>query len=178
VYVDFSGGSQVRDEGRWYVVHTRPHREAGAARQLECQGFRVFLPLHHKTIRHARRFKTVRAPFFPRYLFVGLNIARERWRSVNGTFGVSGLIMEGAYPKPVPTGIVESLAAIGNSDGTISFAALLQPGQSVRILTGPFADRVGQLLNTDEQDRVRILLDVMGASFVVHSSGAALAPAA
>jgi len=172
------GEYRIRDQSRWYVVHTLPHREAGAARQLEFQGFRVYLPLHHKTVRHARRFRTVRAPFFPRYLFVELNVARDRWRSVNGTSGVSHLIMEGELPKPVPTGVVENLAAIRSHEGVISLATLLQPGQAVRILTGPFAEQVGKLIAVDDQARVRILLDVMGASVIVHSERTTLAPAA
>ncbi len=39
----------------------------------------------------------------------GLN--RDRWRPVNGTFGVSRLIMEGVRPKQVPLSVVEALAA-------------------------------------------------------------------
>jgi transcription antitermination factor NusG len=166
------------DEERWYAAHTLPHREIGAARQLEFQGFKAFLPIHLKTIRHARRFRTIKAPFFLRYLFVRLNLARDRWRSVNGTIGVASLIMEGEYPKPVPFGIVEELMAITDASGTLSLAPLLEPGQRVQILTGPFAGRIGDLVQADDKMRVQILLEVMGASVTVHSSANALVPVA
>ena len=166
------------NEYRWYAVHTLPYREFGAVRQLEFQDFKPFLPVHLKTVRHARSFRTIRAPFFPRYLFVRLNLSRDRWRAVNGTFGVSSLIMEGELPKPVPMGVVEQLTAISDELGLLSFGPRIQPGQNVRILTGPFADRVGRLLSADANSRVRILLEVMGTPVVVRSTGDRLAPVA
>ena len=171
-----SQSSPNGDESRWYVVHALPHREFGAANQLRFQNFETFLPVHLKTVRHARQFRTVKAAFFPRYLFVRLNLARDRWRSVNSTFGVSRLIMEGEVPKPVPLGIVEELAAITDREGLLSFAQRMQPGERVRILQGPFADHIGKLIDVDERSRVRILLEVMGFPVVVHTSGEQLAP--
>src|SRR5687768_12928093 len=59
---------------RWYVVFTQPNREFHAQMQLAAQGFRSFVPRYRKTVRHARKLKTVSAPFFPRYLFVALDL--------------------------------------------------------------------------------------------------------
>jgi transcriptional antiterminator RfaH len=161
---------------RWFVVHTLPSREFGAQKQLEFQGYETFLPLHLKTVRHARQFRTMKAPFFPRYLFVSLDLTRDRWRSVNGTFGVSSLIMEGDRPKPVPHGVTESLAGFTGSEGLLSFAPLMQPPQKVRVLTGPLANSVGELIEADEQGRVRILLEIMGSPLVVRVNARTLAP--
>jgi transcription antitermination factor NusG len=70
-----------------------------------------FQPKRRKTVRHARKLSTVEAPFFPRYLFIVLDLARHQWGSVNGTFGVSLLVMRGDQPHPVPRGVVEALIA-------------------------------------------------------------------
>src|SRR5213594_3067034 len=75
------------DGERWYAVHTLPLRESYAQGHLRNQAFRTFLPKRRKTVRHARRLRAVEAAFFPRYLFVVLDLARHQWRSVNGTFG-------------------------------------------------------------------------------------------
>ena len=85
----------LREGERWYAVHTLPFGERRAAAQLENQDFSAFLPKRQKTIRHARKLSTITAPFFPRYLFVALDLDRHRWRSVNGTIGVSSLVMVG-----------------------------------------------------------------------------------
>ena len=126
---------------RWYVVHTLPHREFKAEYNLRAQGFTTFLPAHWKTVRHARRFRTVKAAFFPRYMFVQLAIGRDRWRSVNGTTGVSHMIMEGDNPKPVPPGAVEGLLAISEHGGTLSYDSELHAGQAVRVMSGPSPGR-------------------------------------
>src|SRR5262245_16033148 len=82
----------------WFAVRTLHLREMRAQTQLQQQGFRTYLPKRLKTIRHARKLSTVVAPFFPSYLFVMLDLTRNRWRSVNGTFGVAGLVMQGDQP--------------------------------------------------------------------------------
>ena len=63
---------------RWYAVHTQPHRELRAKNQLENQSYQVFLPLRLKTIRHARKLSNVASPFFPRYLFIQLDLTQHR----------------------------------------------------------------------------------------------------
>ena len=94
-------------------------------------------PKRHKTVRHARRLGTVEASFFPRYLFIVLDSSRHRWRSVNGTFGVSRLLMRGDEPHPVPHGIVEALIAAADVRGILQLASKLQVGGPVRLMAGP-----------------------------------------
>src|SRR5262245_24539352 len=103
---------------RWFLVHTQPKGERRAELHLGAQGFKTFLPQFDKTIRHARQLRTVRSPLFPRYLFVILDLARDRWLSVRSTVGVSRLFTQEGRPVPVPVGIVESL--LDHSDGTLT----------------------------------------------------------
>ncbi len=164
---------------RWFAVHSLPHREAGAQRQLEYQGFQTFLPRSRKIRRHARKLETILAPIFPRYLFVGLDLDRDRWRSVNGTFGVARLVMmAGDRPQPVPHGVVEALIASTDSRGVLRFdeAGRLAVGQKARILAGPFAEQIGLLQRLDNNGRVRLLLDIMGGGIAVTVPSAALVP--
>jgi transcriptional antiterminator RfaH len=79
----------------WYVVQTRPHAEVRAAQHLQRQGFATYLPRHLKRRRHARRTEIVAAPLFPRYLFVLVDMATQRWRSIHSTIGVSRLVCNG-----------------------------------------------------------------------------------
>ena len=163
---------------RWYVVQSRPHKELYAATNLQNQEFRTFLPQISKTVRHARRTKTVLAPLFPRYLFVSLDLARDRWRSVRGTFGVSCLGMDGDRPRPVPQGLVEQLIATTNETDGVDFRERLTLGQSVRFLTGPFAEKIGRLVNLDDAERVAVLLEILGAERQIAVAPEALMPVA
>ncbi len=143
---------------RWYVVQSQPRKELHAGRNLENQGFGSFLPRFQRTIRHARRTRTELAPLFPRYLFVSLDLGRDRWRSVHGTFGVARLVTDGAWPIPVPSGLVEELIATTERFGAIDLKDSLTPGGSVRFLNGPFAETIGRLLHLDDAGRARVLL--------------------
>lgn len=159
---------------RWYVVHTQPRREYRAQTQLAVQGFRSFLPQQRKTVRHARKLKTVSAPFFPRYLFVALDLSRDRWRSVNGTFGVASLVMGKEFPVAVPSGVVEGLGAACTADGHLRLGEALGLGDRVRVLSGPFADLVGELTRIDGVGRVTVLLRLLGGDVPVSISRVAL----
>ena len=152
---------------RWYVVRTQPQREAQAARQLENQNYRVFLPRFFKSRRHARKFETVLAPLFPRYMFIILDLTRDRWRSVNGTYGVDRLLTQGGLPEPVPHELVEKLTSAAEADGVIRFSTGLKEGQTIRVTAGPFAELMGKLERLDDSGRVRVLLEIMGGTVPV-----------
>jgi transcriptional antiterminator RfaH len=162
---------------RWFLAHTQPNSERRAQMHLGAQGFRTYLPRIEKTIRHARRLVTVRAPLFPRYLFVVVDLDRDRWLSIRSTVGVSRLFTQAGRPIPVPVGIVEELIAQSDGECTRLDAGLVA-GQSVRILTGPFAELVGTLDRLDATGRVRVLLALMGTEVPVTLHRSALAPAA
>jgi transcriptional antiterminator RfaH len=164
------------DKERWHVVRTQPHREVFAMSQLVNQGYRSFLPRHLKNRRHARKFDTVMAPLFPRYLFVILDLTRDRWRSINGTLGVDHLLTRAGQPEAVPHGVVEQLMAAADRDSVIHFSRLLGAGQTVRVTAGPFADHLGQLEQLDDSGRVRVLLDIMGGRIPVSLSETSVAP--
>lgn len=163
---------------RWFLVHALPRSESKAELQLRSQGFRVYFPRIKKTVRHARQLRTVLAPAFPRYLFVILDLERDRWRSVHSTIGVSRVYSyPDGRPVPVPPGVVETL--IECSDGeTTRLDANLAKGQQVRILSGPFADLTGLLERLDDSGRVQVLLDIMGKAIPVSVHRSVLAPAA
>ena len=163
---------------RWFLVHTLPHNERRAQLHLSAQGFRTHFPTIEKTIRHARQLRTIQAPLFPRYIFLILDLGRDRWLSVSGTVGVSSLYSCGDRPVPVPEGIVEALIANTDEANLALFTSGLAAGQSVRILSGPFANLVGTLERPDAAGRVRVLLEMMGTAVPVAVRRAAICPAA
>lgn len=145
---------------RWYLVRALTGRETLAVEQLERQGFVTFLPKQPKTIRHARRLTVRLAAYFPGYLFVQLDLARQRWRSINGTLGVAYLVGPGERPAPVPKGVVEALQEAADARGVLE-GPPLQAGQKVRIIAGAFADKLAIIERLDEAGRVRVLLDIV-----------------
>lgn len=147
---------------RWYAVHCQPHREKGAAAHLANQHFEVFLPCREAVRRHARKIETVRRPFFPGYLFVHLDLTRDRWRCINSTFGVVRIVTQHEKPAAAPRGVIEALRDACDADGLLQIQMKFTLGQTVRVLQGPFADFVGEIDRLSDAGRVRVLLDIMG----------------
>jgi transcription elongation factor/antiterminator RfaH len=161
--IDIGTNSSDKVAGdRWYVAQTQPRAESRAIIHLERQGYHVFCPRYRKTVRHARKAKSVLAPLFPNYLFLRLDAAHDAWRAVNSTRGVMRLISQGETPAPLPRGSVEDLLAKADAGGVMDWAPIFKIGQAVRIAEGPFADLVGKLEHLDAAGRVRVLLELLG----------------
>lgn len=151
----------IADASRWYAIHVLPRMEATAEAHLKRQGFEVFVPRVRVTRRHARRIETVRAPLFPRYGFVRLDVLRQRWRSVNGTTGVASLVMTHDRPQAIPVGIVETFLAALTPDGVVDLDHGFRMGDPVRLIAGPFAGQLGVLTRLDDKGRVEMLLSLI-----------------
>lgn len=148
----------------WYVVQTHINAEAKAANNLVRQGFEIYLPRYLKRRSHARKIEKVAAPLFPRYLFVRIDMATQRWRSVQSTFGVSRLVLNGSDPAPVAQQVLHLLKAREDESGFIKLdqRPKFALGEKVRVLAGAFADNLGLFDGLADRDRIAILLDLLG----------------
>ena len=100
---------------------------------------------------------------FPRYLFVALDLEAERWRAILSTYGVAGMVGLSDGPVPVPDAVIEALRARAGDDGHfVVDAAKLKAGDPVRIESGPMRDLEGVFEATSDDERVIILLNLMG----------------
>jgi transcriptional antiterminator RfaH len=149
---------------RWYVVQTQINGEAKAVQNLLRQGYEVYLPRYLKRRRHARKVDFVAKPLFPRYLFVAIDMATQRWRSIQSTSGVSHLVTNGDEPAVVPEGVVRALKVREDAKGFVALdaAPAFMPGDKVRVLAGAFMDNAGLFNGMVDHDRVSILLEMLG----------------
>lgn len=148
----------------WYAVYTQPHAEAKAADNLSRQGYSAYLPRYRTWVSHARRRQTVLRPLFPRYLFAGLDRTAMPWRPILSTIGVMNVVRGGEEPTSVPP---EVIAAIREREEVGAFDRLdsrraLRIGEMVRVTAGAFEDMVGRLVELRDQDRVVVLLELLG----------------
>jgi transcriptional antiterminator RfaH len=149
---------------RWYVIQTQALAENKALFHLTRQGFEAYLPRYLKRRRHARKTDWVPAPLFPRYMFLHMDTERSRWLSIRSTIGVSQLVCNGNRPAPVPDEIIESIRDRESEAGLIDIRreALFNKGDAVQVMDGPFNERVGLFDCESDDDRVVILLDLLG----------------
>lgn len=149
----------------WYLVHSRPRQEAVAAEHLERQGYAVYLPrLKLPRLRRARWYDLVE-PLFPRYLFAGVRPAEQCLHPIRSTRGVAALVRSGERYAPVSRSLLDALRARADEQGLHQlFADSLEPGEKVRIVAGPFAGLEAVFQAHQGADRVRVLLDIVGAT--------------
>ena len=166
-----------RDEGapgRWYVAETEPRKETIAIQHLERQSFRCFCPRLQRTRKHARRIETVLAPLFPGYVFVNFDADRDGWRAINGTRGVRRLLTsERLAPLPMPDEAMASL--LEKYDGGAAAEPDLHAGDSVLIISGPFAEQYATVESLDDKGRVRLLFAVLGGGARVSLDAGSIA---
>jgi transcriptional antiterminator RfaH len=97
-------------------------------------------------------------------VFVRIDIATQRWRSVQSTFGVSRLVLNGSDPAPLAQQVISGLKAREDSSGYVQLdqRPKFALGAKVRVLAGVFAENLGLFDGTADRDRVAILLDLLG----------------
>ncbi len=146
----------------WYLVHTKPRQEACALQNLEQQGYDCYLPLlaSEKLIKGA--VTKLAEPLFPRYLFIRLDTgdSAKSWSPIRSTRGVSKLVSFGNQPAKVSDELVDLIRARETS-GEIAEKRLFNPGESIRVVDGPFTGVEGIFQSIDGTQRVMILIELM-----------------
>jgi transcriptional antiterminator RfaH len=147
----------------WYLIYTKPRQERLARENLERQGYPAYLPLVAARRRREGRIVTVTEALFPRYLFVRLSPEWDDWRPIRSTLGVTALVSFGNIPARVPDALMEMLRAREDARGLQDLPRPeFNPGDRVRVVEGAFAGYEGVLRGRSGQDRVAVLLDIIG----------------
>jgi len=95
-------------------------------------------------------------------LFVAFNPVKGGWRAINSTYGVSRLVSFGEKPQPVPLDLISQLMLRCDAGGNLLPPRILNPGDPVRLTSGPFAEFAATVEKISPDQRVWVLLDLMG----------------
>ena len=150
-------------DNSWYLIYTKARQELVAQENLERQGFMTYLPrIERVKKRNGKRITSIEA-FFPRYLFISLNKLTDNWSSIRSTIGVANIVRFTQYPTVVPECLVSHLMLQENPDtGMHDDMFGFVTGDKVRITNGALAGYEGIFKTTSGDERVIILLSVMG----------------
>ena len=146
----------------WFLIQTKPNAYRLAERNLKRRGFETFLPLQEVTKRQASRFVNDLRPFFPGYMFVAFDPDTAPWRKINSTMGVSRLVSFNNTPKAVPLILITGLMLRCDADGKLLPPKTLNAGDEVEVLTGPLAKFIWTVESIGAEQRIWILLELMG----------------
>lgn len=149
---------------QWFVAYTHPHKEDLAQHHLHLQNFETYCPRYKRIRHHARKIDTIFAPLFPRYLFVSIDLAKDRWRSINGTRGIHYLLMRQDKPVVISTLMIDSLRMKEDDEGAVPVTSLMlfAQGQQVNITQGFFEGHTATFEKMNDNHRVKLLLKFLG----------------
>ena len=173
--------AETMHELRWYLVQCKPNAAQIAVRNLENQSFGTFLPLREINKRKGKIFQRQIRPLFPRYLFVQVAPDQGPWRQVNSTLGVARLVRLGAKPSVVPNEIVEALMAQCDKQSILRQTSEAQSSQlhvdnQAQVIQGPFSGFIATTSDIEPNNRINILIEIMGQTTKVAIDAGALQP--
>ena len=152
--------STVTPNSKWVLVYTKVQEEQRAKKNLENQGFEIFLPL----IAFARSNQpksTILKAMFPRYLFVNINTEPDKWNRIRSTRGVSHLVVFGQRAAEIPNQVIVYLKSRADENDIFRQKITRQEftrGDTLVIEKGVFKDKEATFLAKKSKERVRILL--------------------
>ena len=158
----------------WFILQFKPNSHHLAVKNLNRQGFETFLPLHETTSRRLSRFINTSKPLFPGYMFIRFDKAESEWHKINSTYGVSRLITFNSHLKSIPTKFVDSLMKRYDLSGKLLPIKKLKEGDQVTILKGPFANFIATVEKYEADQRIWILMDLMGRKTKITTPSDAL----
>jgi transcriptional antiterminator RfaH len=149
-----------KQTSKWFLVYTKAKEEQRAKKNLENQGFSIFLPMIAFAINN-RSVSTIVKPMFPRYLFIKLNLEKDNWTLIKSTRGVSHMVVFGQKFAEIPGQVIAHLKSGGDKNDIFKQAIKRQEfekGDTLTIAKGVFRDKEATFLSKKSKERVRILL--------------------
>ena len=147
----------------WYVIYSKPRQERVATDNLSRQGYETYLPMIEISKRKQGAVIKKAEPFFPRYLFIRLDMKQDNWSPIRSTRGVVSLVRFNGNPKSVPESLIRALKNNENSHKLQSVTPKYwKKGDALEIEQGPFAGYRCIFQGTRSSDRVTVLLNIVG----------------
>jgi transcriptional antiterminator RfaH len=147
----------------WFAAQLRPQGLKRAVDHLHRQKFETFAPELESTVIRAGVRRQIRKPLFPGYLFVSFDPAIAKWTAINSTRGVARLILDRPdRPTPLPPSFMAEIMARYDKAGHLLPPPNLNVGDTVRVLTGSFAEIVTKIEALPDQERIGVLIELMG----------------
>jgi transcription elongation factor/antiterminator RfaH len=147
---------------RWYVMHSKPRKEAFLRERLRIQRIEVYLPsIRVKPVNPRARKEQ---PFFPGYLFVHVDLEQIPLSELRRLPGSIGIVCYGGEPAYVGNRLIREIQKQVEdiTDSGNNYVDRFRPGDLVVINDGSFATYKAIFdCRLSGSDRVRVLLELL-----------------
>lgn len=154
----------VRDDSRWWCLHTKPRQEKSTARDLYKTHLTYYLPqvVHEDFTPRGRKIRSI-VPFFPSYLFLyGDDQARLEALRGNRLVGVLEVVDQSALERDL-----RQINRMLRSGLAVKPESSVSIGSRVRILTGPLEGIEGTVIRRGNRDQFVAVVDFLRQGAVV-----------
>ncbi len=165
---------------RWYVVHAYSQYEKKVKKSLEERIVRagledqfgqILVPTEEVVEIRDGSKRTTERKFFPGYVLVEMDMNEDTWHLVKSVPKVMGFI-GGTTDRPAPISQAEADKILNQVEESVEAPkpkTLFEPGESVRVLDGPFADFSGAVEEVNyEKSKLRVAVLIFGRSTPVE----------
>ncbi|MEK6807155.1 MAG: transcription termination/antitermination protein NusG [Pseudomonadota bacterium] len=165
---------------RWYVVHAysqyENHVKKALIERIARAGFQdkfgeILVPTEEVAEMKEGVKRITERKFFPGYVLVHMEMNEDTWHLVKSTPKVMGFI-GGTPDKPAPISDKEAARILNQVEESVEKPrpkTLFEPGESIRVKEGPFADFTGVVEEVNyEKSRLRVAVLIFGRSTPVE----------
>ena len=159
----------------WYAIYVRSKHEKNVHSALLNKGIESSLPLKTVIRQWSDRKKKVQLPMFRGYLFVKINLDKDKF-NVLQTPGVVKFIHFNNQIPVIPKEQIFWLDALLSSESEINYETQYLPGNEAEVIAGPFKGLKGKVIKQKSVFRVLLWIDIImqGISVEIDSADLAL----
>jgi transcriptional antiterminator RfaH len=181
-----------RFSGQWTVMHTGPKQEFAAVGELKRDGYAAYCPVITRWVRQGHKRTIRHLPLFPRYIFVGLKPGAQR--SLNACkWGKTLALSSDDLPMVHPVivyGLSDHQAAgvwdeakteairVAEATRVRRASGIYKPGDKVTVNNDVFDGFGAQVVHAGDDERVKLLMNILGRESIVHATLDDIKPAA
>lgn len=165
---------KVHSNAEQYVLKSIKEAIARQSTDLQSKFGEILVPIEEVVeMKSGKKYQTERK-FYPGYVFIQMELDDDTWHLVNQITKVSGFVggtkENKGKPKPISDSDAEKmLQRVHESAEKPRPKILFEPGEVVRVVSGPFADFNGVVEEVNyEKNRLRVAVLIFGRSTPVE----------
>ena len=150
----------------WLVITYKTNESKALQRNLENQNFEYYLP-KILVISEKTQTKTEKM-LFPGYAFVYCNL--NDYSTIKYSKGVRKVLIFGSSIPSISDNQIKKIKEIEQNSQISPIEINLRVGDQVKINVGPFKDVITQIISSPCNERVGVLLNILGSSRLTQIS--------
>jgi len=161
--------SKADSDNTWYAIYVCSRHEKTVYQSLIEKDVECSLPLIKKFRRWSDRKKRIEVPLFRGYVFVRINLGKDKF-TVLETDSVVKYIGIRGVPSPIRDEQMYWLNTMANQFDTVQHETEIPIGEKVKVVTGPCKGMEGVVVTRKNQERLVVMIEAImqAVSIEIH----------